>query len=239
MMRDEFDIAGYTIAHLLNQKVDSIIVADNLSSDGTSELLAGMAKADSRVCVVQDDEPAHWQGSKMTNLIAAYADPGEWVIPFDADELWTGIDKLDDLDADLVSCTPFVHVPQMMEFLDLQDEQNPYLVFLHRQNHSEPQPKVAFRYQPGVVVAEGNHQVHGVGYRKVDNILDVRHFQYRTLLQVRRKVDQGTAALIAAGMQPAIGSHWRELAAKSDEELDDWWFGYCNQPVILDPAIVD
>jgi hypothetical protein len=54
--------------------------------------LSGLGRArcrDSRVHVVTDREPAYFQAAKMTRLARAAARAGaDWVVPFDADELW-------------------------------------------------------------------------------------------------------------------------------------------------------
>lgn len=44
MMRDEADVAADVIAHLIDEGVNGIIVADNNSTDGTREILAQVAK---------------------------------------------------------------------------------------------------------------------------------------------------------------------------------------------------
>ena len=43
MVKDEADIIGRVITHLLEQEVDRVIVADNMSSDDTPQILAELA----------------------------------------------------------------------------------------------------------------------------------------------------------------------------------------------------
>ena len=70
MVRDEEDIVDWTIQHLLDQGVDHIIVADNMSTDGTWEwlkALAGAPEQDSLI-VVRDEEVGYYQSRKMSAL---------------------------------------------------------------------------------------------------------------------------------------------------------------------------
>jgi hypothetical protein len=66
MVRDEADIIEGTIRHMADE-VDGVIVADNLSVDGTSKILAELA-AELGIIVVADIEPAYHQAVKMTAL---------------------------------------------------------------------------------------------------------------------------------------------------------------------------
>jgi glycosyltransferase involved in cell wall biosynthesis len=226
MARDEADIIAVTVGHLLAQGVDRVVVLDNGSADETPGLLAELGAE-----VIRDDRVDYQQARIMTDL-ASRADVGEWVVPFDADELWTGLTLLDSLDADVAIARPFVHVPHV----DDVEDPNPCRRIVHRQPHPERLPKVAFRWRPGIVVDMGNHAVIGGSGRNAEPGLDVRHFQYRSLEQLSRKVRSGTAALDAARMPPTVGAHWRTLAALSDEALAAWWADYITQETVLDPA---
>ena len=48
MVRDEADVIGTVCAHLLAEGVDRLIVADNLSSDDTRDILEGFGDPVSR-----------------------------------------------------------------------------------------------------------------------------------------------------------------------------------------------
>lgn len=210
MIRDEADIIERTLRHLLNQGVDRIVVADNLSADGSGDI----ARSLERVTVVVDNEPAYYQAEKMTALIAAHAREGEWVIPFDADEYWSGLHNLTD-GYDVAATYPHVHIGAGCRLAG-----------------TEPLTKVAFRWRPGVTVAMGNHRVEGAGDAVATGLIDVCHHQYRTLGQTMRKVRQGTTAYKLTTMSDSTGSHWRDLAAKTDVELAEWWAEYVAQPTI-------
>jgi glycosyltransferase involved in cell wall biosynthesis len=223
MVRDEADIIGFTLAHLLEQ-VDHVIVADNLSVDATPDILATF----DRVTVVEDHDPAYTQAVKMTRLAHMAGDMGaDWVVPFDADEAWTLPDL--DIDAGVVTASPHVYVPQPSD----PDDPNPITRTQWRLPTPEPQPKVMFRYDPAAVLHMGQHDVDHPGTRS--NGAMVRHYQYRSLEQVRRKVTNGVNAYNATALSTIYGSHWRNLAALDDEGLAAWWDEYTTQPLVHDP----
>jgi hypothetical protein len=68
MVRDEADIVGSTVSHLLQQGVDHVLIADHGSTDGTLELLDDMARRDDRIYVARDHESGYFQREKMTRL---------------------------------------------------------------------------------------------------------------------------------------------------------------------------
>lgn len=224
MVRDEADIIGHTLAHMLSQ-VDHVIVADNLSTDRTREIIHGFG----HVTVVDDHEPGYYQDVKMTRLAHQAGDMGAtWVVPFDADEAWW-LPNLDELDAQVCTARPYVYVPHA----DDPDLPNPIARLRWRMPAPEPQLKVCFRYHPDAVLHMGNHDVDRPG-RRVE-AATVRHYQYRSLEQVRRKVSNGTGAYNATTLPRLYGTHWRDLDALDDDGLAAWWADYLAQPLVFDP----
>lgn len=233
MMRDEADIAEYVVRHLLAEGVDHVIVADNLSHDGTGELLRGIGAA---VTVVDDPEVAYYQSEKVTRLAHLAGDMGAtWVIPFDADELWysphgTLSAALAGSVAPVQRVLTFEHVPTDSD----GDDPNPLRRIVHRRPDPKPFMKVAFQYHPTARVWQGNHDVDHPGSSD-RGLLEIREFQYRSLEQTARKVRNGRAAYEATDLAASEGSHWRLMGAWSDGELETWWKDYRAQPVVLDP----
>lgn len=224
MVRDEADIIGWTLGHLLAQ-VDHVIVADNLSVDDTRNIVASF----DRVTVIDDDDPAYTQAAKMTRLAHMAGDMGaDWVVPFDADEAWT-LPDLDALGGDVITASPMVYVPQPTD----SDNPNPLVRFEWRLPNPEPQHKVLFRYHPDAVLHMGQHDVDHPGARVPG--ATVRHYQYRSLEQVRRKVTNGVGAYNASALPKLYGSHWRDLDAMDDQALTEWWDAYVSQPLVRDP----
>lgn len=222
MVRDEGDIIGYTLDRMLAQ-VDHVIVCDNGSTDGTREIVAGR----DRVTIVDDPEHVFQQGAKMTALARrAVAAGADWVVPFDADEAFE-LPDFDQVDADIALFRGHVYVPRPPA------SDNP-LEWEWRLPDLEHFPKVAFRAHPDIRIHEGQHGVDHPGCRVV-LAGRYRHYQYRSLRQVARKVRQGSAALARATVPPSTGDHWHNLARCDDAQLAEWWDRYLAQPLVHDP----
>ncbi len=226
MIRDEADIIRHTLNYMLKQ-VDHAIIADNGSVDGSREILESFGDS---VTIVDDPDVGYLQDVKMTRLAHRAGDMGAtWVFPFDADEAWTlPLHQLDH--ADVVQMRSFVFLPNP----DDENDPNPLKRLSHRMLFPEPLPKVCFRYHPNARLHMGNHGVNHPGPTCV-SASGMRHYQYRSLDQVKRKVRQGTQAYEATDLPPMYGAHWRQLAALTDGALEHWWNEYVSQPVIHDP----
>src|SRR5579863_306513 len=92
MVRDEADVIETVIGNLLAQGVERVVIADNLSTDDTPAVLERLARSHP-VTVLVDRLPAYYQAEKTTLLARAAVRAGaRWVLPFDADEVWTAPD---------------------------------------------------------------------------------------------------------------------------------------------------
>lgn len=238
MVRDEADVIGHTLSHLADEGVDGILIADNLSTDGTRDLLADARRClDCRVEVLDDPEPGYYQSAKMTRLAARAADLGAtWIVPFDADEVWFAHSER--LAVALRSLSSDVRVVEARLFnhfataLDLAGT-NPFETMIYRQRRTGALPKVAFRWSPDVVVAQGNHAAafteatEGRAGSVLRNDLEVRHFPYRSFEQFKRKAANGAAAYAATDLPDTMGAHWRQygelLARYGDDALREVW----------------
>lgn len=229
MVRNEEDVIEHVVRHMLVQ-VDQVVVADNLSTDQTREILDGIN--DERLVVVDDDDPAYRQSEKMTALAEMFAYAGDWVVPFDADELWNApveqrlSDWLYTYDESVAAGRPWVHVPTLpRKLIDCPFEGMP-----QRMTVQETWPKAALRWESGMTIEQGNHWTTSA----VPDVLDIRHFQYRSLEHFRRKVTQGTQALELADLPADSGAHWRYYASLPERALTEWWHEYTNQPLVFD-----
>lgn len=222
MAKDEADIIAATVGHMVKQ-VDHVIVADNGSTDGTREILEGLP-----VEIVDDPEIGYFQSRKMSALAArAVAQGATWILPFDADELWTCqwgriADILDQHTPDygIVTAELFDHVATAIDPVD----PDPIRRLGWRRRHSLPLPKVACRAVEGVVIEQGNHWARlPIPPRFTDSpAFTTHHYPYRSVEQVIRKVRNGAAAYAATeGIDPSVGAHWRQWASWSDEQLSD------------------
>lgn len=219
VVRDEIDIIGATVDHLLSQGVDHVLIADHRSSDGTREALLERSAQDPRIHVVLDDQTGHFQKEKISRLAhAAWRAGASWVIPFDADELWfargtTVRGFLGNCASDLVTAKSINAVPvdtgpitRSSEFI-LAD--------------TEAASKVAVRAHPLVLIGPGNHGAARVG--AATEGLFIAHLPYRNAKQVALKYRNGAQALDAAGAADFEGWHWRVGAGMSTLELESVW----------------
>jgi hypothetical protein len=231
LVKDEADIIAETVGWMVRQ-VDKVIVADNGSTDGTLDILR-----DLDVTLIEDPEVGYYQSRKMTRLAELCREAGaEWVVPFDADEVHvprTGriADQLRSLPADvLVSEAPlFDHV------VTGRDPDGPTVQRMgYRRAAPAPLRKVAVRAVEGVVIHQGNHSAEFPAVtspQAVTNIIQVRHFPYRSVEQFVKKVRNGAAAYAATTLSPEAGAHWRQYGAILDSggeeaiaEIFDTWF---------------
>lgn len=242
MVRDEEDVIGSTVAHMLDE-VDAVIVADNLSTDGTRDILEDMARAfgPDRLRVVNDPDPRYMQSEKMTALaLRARLDlSAEWVLPFDADEWhYSPFGRIADVLADVAPQWLVIPAPLFDHVATGKDdptELDPIRRLLWRRRDRNPLPKVAARWREDLVIAQGNHDAiyRGRG-TYFDELLVVRHFPYRSPEQLIRKVRNGAAAYAAAGdaLPQSFGAHWRQwggiLEAHGEEAIEElfrkWYF---------------
>lgn len=218
MVRNESDILPSVLGHMTRQ-VDHVLVADNLSTDDTPDILAAAG-----VEVVIDDDPAYRQSEKMTALAARARDAGAaWVVPFDADEIWhtlngqtVGDFLRDQRDTDVVVAHLFDHYTTDLDDLTIPD---PVRRMTWRRPTPGALPKVACRTHPDLVIGMGNHNADYGPHRTVvhrDGLM-VRHYPYRSVGQFIRKARQGAAALAATDLHRSIGAHWRQYGRTLDE----------------------
>ena len=114
---------------------------------------------------------------------------------------------------------------------------------MHRIQHRRPAqqvlPKVAFRACSEPYIHMGNHAVNRNGAESRCQGLSYRHFQYRSLGQLKSKIRNGVEAYEATDLHYQFGSHWRVLGAKSDAELVEVWREMIAEPdLVFDPAPV-
>lgn len=220
MVRDEIDVIGLSIDHLLRQGVDHILVSDHLSEDGTREFLMDLAGNDGRVHVALDSEPGHFQMEKMSRLArAAWWAGAEWVIPFDADEFWFAPgESLSGFLAGHKATVVTAHTVKLLPALPgPAARQSAFLL----DPSGRGDPKVAFRAHPLALIGPGNHGVARAGEQAAG--LVVAHLPFRGPAQIRRKFRTGAAALDCAGAPDYEGWHWRSGARLSDEALNAVW----------------
>lgn len=256
MVRDEEDVVYPLIQHMVGEGLDSILIYDNLSTDNTMAELERAQRDFGSTCKVIigiDAEVGYYQSQKMTRMANEAASGGaEWIIPFDADEIWYATDSLAHVchqtpsDVNVLEATLFNH---FRCGLDREDISNPFQSMTWRMKEPGALPKVAFRYKKGCTVEQGNHDVTGVGPGRV-RALEIRHFPYRSWEHFLRKVINGAQAYAATDLPSDQGAHWRGyhriLETKGEEALREVYETYFeflspfpapnNEGLVEDPA---
>ena len=247
MVKNEQDVLDTVLRHLLAEGVDHLIVADNLSTDNTPHILNDLEACGAPITVIQDPVLAYVQDSKMSRLARrAYEAGADWVLPFDADEIWYGVDPqtgepcriadaLSQVDPEIQVVRAFGWDHIVIAGTPCECHGPPPFSPWHRQE-TQKLAKVAFRAHPDARMHMGNHDVTLPG-PSITGPLAFRHFQYRSLEQMTTKLRQGREAYEASDVHPMHGTHWRAGGLKSDDELAAEWAELCAEDgLIFDPA---
>lgn len=264
MVKDENDIIEPVLRHLVAEGVDRVILYDNLSTDGTFDTLERLHREGLPLVVLEDTEVGYYQSRKTSRLAQlAFEQGADWVLPFDADEVWyspgsTIAEALGSVpdDVQVLKAAGWDHLVRegghefestegdgidcsvCHEYSDATlHEVGPFSPW--RREQTQPMVKVAFRAHPNPLVDMGNHGVTlpGTQGRDTTGVLAYRHFQYRSLAQMTRKLRQGRAAYEATDLRPDQGLHWRAGGLKTDEELARDWALLCSEEgLVFDPA---
>lgn len=221
-MLNEADIAGFTVSHLIGNGVTRIWVAlATDSTDGTRDILASFPE----VTIVDDPEPFHFQPRWINALTDSARDEGaDWVIPFDADEFWYAQDgrsiaeALADLPESTAVCVaaPFQHVD-----------------WTYRHPDHAALSKMAFRPQPGVTVANGNHWVTGYDGDLDYETLAIREIMFRSAEHLSAKCAERVTR-IDPDLADGDGHHQRVLYAMSDAARQSEWSRLVSEATVED-----
>lgn len=216
MVKNESDIIGSTVSHLLNQGVDHVIVADNLSSDNTLEVLQKLSES-GQVSIAIDSEPAYHQAEKMGNLAqAAMSHGARWIVPFDADEYWFAEEQ--SLRSFFKASRGEVFHAMVHNAFPNSNKEDSQLWVSQK---TEFQPKTAFKTFPLAGPTMGNHWAFRPGNNETG--LHIVHYPWRSLEQLRSKSSTGSLALRLASADEKFGTQWTNLADVSEERVIQVW----------------
>lgn len=211
MVRDEADVIAAMIEHHRAQGVDHVLVTDNASVDGTTQILETYAST-GFVTLWHDAEHRKQQWSVVTRMARfAATDLGaDWVINADADEFFVATDGrrtvrevLSAVDPDaryiVASVVNLTGAPardgsgfERLNYRDLRtdDELHASGIPFH------PTADAVHRAHPGVEISQGNHFVSapgwGEGVPSAD--LEVLHLPWRSWRQYEQKVRSAGSA---------------------------------------------
>jgi hypothetical protein len=237
LVRNEEDILASNIEYHLNQGVDFIIATDNISEDGTLEILEHYRKK-KVLHYLSETEDHYAQHAWVTRMarMACTEFKADWVINNDADEFWWP-ENVQDL-KDLLNTLPQeIHAicAERYNFVPLRTIENgPILdTMTVREKQSfnalgyPLPPKVCHRAYPDVEVEQGNHAVRRRGglLPAVPLPLTIFHFPMRSYAQFARKIACGGAAYERnAYLDRNVGCTWRMLYEKWKQgELEDYY----------------
>lgn len=213
MVRNEGDIIATTVRHLLDQDLARVVVVDNGSTDDTLDVLQSLREP--RLVIGRDREPGYYQAAKMTELSRWAARHGaQWVVPFDADELWSAPHTT--VGRHLASCPAAVARADIHNAFRSEDPDR-----WRVERMPDPMRKVAFRPHLLAILDTGNHWVSRPG--DVCTGLTLLHLPWRSREQLIRKLRQGAAAIAAVDGSVDWGGHWQRHGSDSDEELSRIW----------------
>ena len=212
MVRDEVDIVAAMVEHHLAQDIDMLIVTDNASADGTTEVLEAYVET-GRVELHHDPVHRKQQGTVVTGMArrARTHHRADWVLNLDADEFMVPVDRSLTL-RDALEGTPLhlnaftVPVTNLVGpaawsgsgvvRLDWRD-QRPDELLQAIGIHAQPTPNAVHRGESDVVVSQGNHFVSLVsnGQPPTEVATEVFHLPWRSWAQLELKVDQRRSGL--------------------------------------------
>jgi len=251
MVKNEEDIIEATIRHMLTQ-VDKVYVADNLSTDRTREILESIDN--DNLFILNDPDPAYYQSEKMTALAhKARLNGADWIVPFDADEIWySDFGKVKDILAEVepnigvAAVELYNHTPTGAD----SDDPNPVKRIQWRRAQPGVLPKVACRADERLVIEIGNHGAnYGFQVAAQSVSVKIRHFPYRTPEQMVNKSIQGSKALGLTDLPDYTGAHWRDHGKLIEnfgpevlhEVFRDYYWAqnpHADDSLVFDPAPV-
>jgi glycosyltransferase involved in cell wall biosynthesis len=262
IVRNEVDIIATTVLYHLAVGFDRIVILDNGSSDGTTEVLDLLAR-DPRVRWTRSDGPFR-QAELLGALVSqAYTEFASWVVPFDADEFWYPVGGdlrgvLDATSAAALGC-------RVVNFVQRRDEQQATVDSLRHMVMRPRRPvgpvacveglvnarEIAFveglyppkwisRASSSVVISQGNHAVWGgEGDLARTEAIVCLHAPLRARSILRKQVEYGRR-LDEVKLEPGEVWHVRRWRRLHDAEgLEREWLANSHVDGQLDVYGVD
>lgn len=236
LVRDEEDIVSSNLDFHLNRGVDFIIATDNLSADGTADILREYERCGFLRYIRQsDDDYSQHRWVTFMARMATTRFAADWVINTDADEFWypRNGDLKQVLGALPADCD--AAAVERVNFVPRPDSVSGFFAntMIVRESHSKNalghalSDKVCHRGFADIEVEQGNHMVRRKGRLITPTRCNatILHFPMRSYLQFANKIAKGGAAYERnTNLPKEVGSTWRYLyEVYKSGELERWY----------------
>lgn len=234
IVKNEADIIEPFVRHTLAW-VDHHLVFDHDSTDGTREILGALQREGLPVTLFRDEAVGHLQQARSNHLtrLAAQVHGADWVLPLDADEILTGLDRTK-LEQSLGALDggQSVSLP-LLDYCPTTDDDatviNPVLRLRHCQAQSSRTRKIfiprRLALDPDLTAGKGSHAL----YRGPDILPDrplpaeyqlahlaLRSPQHQLLRVVRAELQRQSRGRAAAGLDVHYRLGYQLLAENPD-----------------------
>lgn len=240
---NEDDIIESSMRRMAAQ-VDHVIIGDN-STDNTRAILDGLVAEGLAITVLDDDAPSVAQREVMTRYAHEAREMGaSWAVFFDIDEVWAADGgRMANQLMDLPELALIVHARNITHCATSEDDGSnldPCTRMGWRSVEMLPLGKVACRLRDDLVIGHGNHNATFTNERRpltVTNLIESRHFPYRSPEQLIKRVKGAWPQLRDSGLPESHGAHMWAYGRHLDEFGEDGlraWFA--DGMFFTDPA---
>jgi len=226
LVRDEIDIIQSNLEYHLSQGVDSVIVTDNGSVDGTREIL--QKYADRKLIYLIDEPPSDFSQHRWVTRMARIAYEvyrASWIIHADADEffVWRSGKLKEAFKTIPKNVTHFM--AKRVDFIPFEGRKMSIPVpqsMIYRKSVSLDlagnllSPKVIHRGIKDAVISQGNHSVAFKRSRQMDQLgpIEVFHYPIRYLRQFKSKACNGGSGMRLTGNWTRVWGFHKDIGYK-------------------------
>jgi len=225
-VRNEADVIGATVNHLLHHGIDRLLIYDHGSTDDTSAILENLRIISglNAIRLFRNDEPNFHQ-AKLTNELAniARAEGATWILPFDADEWWIPKSAGSIREALLAFSEPTIVVAKVFQHRDWNT----------RAAEAQHLPKMVMTAQPCHIV-QGSHLVLSHPGKKIANVLEVRELQFRSEDHYVEKMRERLATL-RPDSPDGENVHYKAVRGMNETELRSEYRRGWSRPTVVSP----